>query len=177
MRYRAPVRLETRRLTLRRLSVFDADFIVQLLNDLSFLRYIGDKGVRTRADARRYIQTGPIDSYQHFGFGPYLVELEATQEPIGICGLRKRESLSDPDLGFAFLPEFREQGYAFESAAAVLAHAREVCGLERIVAITAPDNHASIHLLGKLGFSFERMAVLSEDGPEVRLFASHASLR
>jgi RimJ/RimL family protein N-acetyltransferase len=164
--------IETERLTLRRLSPDDAGFIVELLNQPSFLRYIGDKEVRNNADAVRYIKNGPIASYERFGFGLYLVELKETEVSIGICGLLKRESLPDVDVGFAFLPDYWSLGYAFESAAAVMTYGREVLGLRRIVAITSLDNDASIRLLEKLGLRFERLIKLSEDQSEVRLFGS-----
>jgi RimJ/RimL family protein N-acetyltransferase len=164
--------LETNRLALRRMSPDDAEFILELLTDPSFLRYIGDRGVRTTNDARTYIQTGPMESYERFGFGLYLVELKDTREAIGICGLLKRESLQDVDVGFALLPRFWSKGYAVEAVSAVLAHGRDTLGLKRIVAITSPDNVASINLLSKFGFRFERMTRLSEDSPEIKLFAS-----
>jgi ribosomal-protein-alanine N-acetyltransferase len=164
--------LKTSRLSLRRMSVDDSEFILTLLNEPSFLRHIGDKGVRTQADACRYIMTGPVASYERHGFGLLVVELKDTGEPIGMCGLLKRESLSDADLGFAFLARFWSKGYAFESASAVLAWARRALGLGRILAVVSPDNVASISLLSKLGFRFERTTRLSEEGPEVRLFAS-----
>jgi len=164
--------LETTRLALRRLSLDDAEFILGLLNEPSFLLYIGDKGVRTTADACRYISTGPLASYERFGFGLLLVELKAERAPIGICGLLKRDWLDHPDLGFAFLPRYWSKGYGFESASAVLGHAREILGLKRVLAITSPDNAASIRLLAKLRFRLERTARPSEAEPEVSLFAS-----
>jgi RimJ/RimL family protein N-acetyltransferase len=164
--------LETERLILRRLTIDDAEFILELLNDASFLRFIGDKGVRNIDDAVCYLQTGPIASYERFGFGLYLVELKTSGEPIGMCGLLKRDTLPDVDVGFAFLPTFWSQGYAFESAAAVMAFGREALGLRRIVAITSPDNQASISLLEKIGLRFERMIKLGEDQSEVRLFGT-----
>ena len=166
--------IETDRLVLRRLSTDDAEFINELLNQPSFLRYIGDKEVRNTADAVRYIQTGPIASYERFGFGLYLVELKETGESIGICGLLKRDSLPDVDVGFAFLPSYWSQGYAFESASAVMTYGREVLGLRRIVAITSLDNDASIRLLERIGLRFEGLIKLSEDQSEVRLFSSNA---
>jgi RimJ/RimL family protein N-acetyltransferase len=164
--------LETNRLVLRWLTIDDAEFIFDLLNQASFLHYIGDKGIRTIEDARKYILTGPIASYERFGFGLYLAELKQTQISIGICGLLKRESLEDVDVGFAFLPQFWGQGYAFESAAAVLKYGRDALGLDRIVAITSPDNQASIRVLNKLGFNFQRMIRLSQNAPEIRLFTA-----
>jgi len=163
--------LATGRLILRWLSVKDAEFILRLLNEPSFVRFIGDKGVRSIDDARDYILSGPVDSYERFGFGLYLTELKENGVPIGICGLLKRESLKDADIGFAFLPQFWRKGYAFESASAVMTYGRKVVGLDRIVAITSPDNDASIKVLEKLGLRFERLIKLSEDEPEVKLFA------
>src|SRR5277367_658003 len=131
--------LETPRLILRELNFEDAPFILELLNEAGFLRYIGDKGVRNLADAREYMLKGPMDSYARNGFGLYATCLrEGT--PIGICGLVKRDGLGCPDVGFAFLERFWSRGYAVESAAAALAHARAVLELERVVAITSPDN-------------------------------------
>jgi len=164
--------LETERLVIRRLSADDAEFILALLNEPSFLRYIGDKGVRNIADAVRYIQTGPVASYERFGFGIYLVELKESGEPIGMCGLIKRETLPDVDIGFAFLPNFWSRGFAFEAAAAVLNYGRAVLGLRRIVAITSPDNDPSAKLLEKIGLRFERLIKLGDDPSEVRLFVS-----
>ena len=165
--------IKTERLVLRRLAIDDAEFIVELLNQPSFLRYIGDKEVRNNADAVRYIQDGPLASYERFGFGLYLVELKETGVPMGICGLLKRDSLPDVDVGFAFLPSYWSQGYAFEAAAAVMTYGRDVLGLRRIVAITSPDNEGSIRLLEKLGLRFERLIKLSADQSEVRLFGSN----
>ena len=163
--------LETERLIVRKLASDDAEFILKLLNEPSFLRYIGDKGVRTTADAIQYIQTGPIASYERFGFGLYLVALKETGTSIGICGLIKRETLADIDVGFAFLPAFWSKGYAFEAAGAVVAYGRDALGIRRIVAITSPDNDGSIRVLEKLGLKFERMIRLSEDQGELKLFA------
>ncbi|MGH8721280.1 MAG: GNAT family N-acetyltransferase [Burkholderiales bacterium] len=87
-----------------------------------------------------------------------------------MCGVLKRDALPDPDIGFSFLPEHWSQGYALESARAVMRHAREVLGLGRIVAITTKDNEPSIRLLEKLGFRFERMIPMGDE--ELRLFAS-----
>ena len=164
--------LETERLTLRRLSLDDAAFILELLNDPSFLRFIGDKGVRNLEDARRYILKGPIESYQQLGFGIYLVALKTSMVPIGMCGLVKRDALEDADIGFAFLPEFRSRGYAFESAAAVKDYGLSVLGLQRLLAITNKDNEGSIRVLEKIGMKFDRMIRLTSDSPEIRLYTS-----
>ena len=163
--------LETDRLILRHLTIEDAEFVLKLLNEPSFLSFIGDKGVRTLDDARNYILKGPVESYQRFGFGLYLTELKENGIPIGICGLLKRESLKDVDIGYAFLPQFWGQGYASEAAAAVMAFGKSALGLNRIVAVTSPDNHSSIKVLEKLGLKFAQMVRLSEGEPEIKLFA------
>jgi ribosomal-protein-alanine N-acetyltransferase len=160
--------IKTRRLDLRELDFGDAAFIVELLNEAGFIRFIGDKGVRTLSDARDYIQQGPMDSYARNGFGLYAACLDGT--PIGICGLVRREGLNDPDVGFAFLSRYWSFGYAVESAAAILAHARDTLGIKQVVAITSPDNRASIAVLEKIGLKFERMIRLVDHSPELKLF-------
>jgi [ribosomal protein S5]-alanine N-acetyltransferase len=168
--------LETDRLALRRLTADDAPFILELLNQPSFLRYVGDKGVRTLDDSRRYLAAGPLHSYEVHGFGLFLVEVKATGEAAGICGLLKRETLEDVDLGFAFLPAFWGRGYAIEAAAATLSLGWTHFGLKRLVAITALDNERSIHLLEKLGFRFETILRLAENSPELKLYAAHPAI-
>lgn len=163
--------LETERLVLRRFTVEDDAFILELLNDPAWLRFIGDKGVKTLSDARDYLRKGPIDMYERLGFGAYLVARRSDGAPMGLCGLIKRDVLEDVDLGFAFLPAFRQMGYAFEAGSAVLAYGRKAFGLTRIVAITSPENAVSARLLEKLGFRFENTVTLGEGGHEVRLFA------
>lgn len=164
--------LETERLNLRTITPEDAEFMLELLNDPSFLRFVGDKGVRNAEDARQYILNGPVASYARYGFGLWLVELKSSNLPIGMCGLLKRETLTDVDIGFAFLPQFRSRGYAFESAAAVMHYGKSLLGLKRIVAIADRDNADSIRLLEKIGMGFERMIRLSEDDTEIQLLAS-----
>ncbi|HMH42079.1 MAG TPA: GNAT family N-acetyltransferase [Pyrinomonadaceae bacterium] len=168
--------LETKRLRLRHLSPDnDAEFILELLNDPSFIRYIGDKGVRDLDAARRYIVDGPVKSYDAHGFGLYLVELKMKTTPIGICGVLKRETLPDPDIGFAFLPAYWHQGYACEAAAAVMDHARDELEIEKLLAITSPENEASARLLNKIGFKFDRLMKLTQDAQEIKLFSAGIS--
>lgn len=164
--------LQTERLNLRQLNAGDAAFILELLNDESFLRNIGDRGVRTLEDAVQYILKGPVESYERNGFGFWLVELKREGTPAGICGLVKRDALPDVDIGYAFLPRFRARGYASEAADAVLSYARGALGLRRVLAIVNPDNSGSIKVLEKIGLKFERLVRLSEDAPEIMLFAS-----
>lgn len=163
--------LETERLNLRWLSADDAAFILGLVNEPAWIQFIGDRGIKTMADARDYILNGPVEMIERLGFGLYLVELKEDGSPIGICGLVKRDFLDDVDVGFAFLPRYWGHGYAYESASAVLAYGREAFGLNRIVAITAVDNHRSIRLLEKLGLCFEGIIWYPNNRKDVRLFA------
>jgi RimJ/RimL family protein N-acetyltransferase len=162
--------LQTERLILRRLCLDDTAFILRLLNEPSFLQNIGDRKVRTIEDARNYILNNPMASYQRLGFGLYLVEEKATGAAIGMCGLLKRDSLDFPDLGYALVPEFWGRGYAMESAAAVLAYARNTLNLSRILAITNEDNERSIRVLERIGFSFAKTIRMNGDAAEVKLF-------
>ena len=165
--------LETDRLILRWFESSDAPFVLQLLNDPGWLKFIGDRGVRTIDAAEKYLERGPIAMYAKEGLGLYLVERKRDGEPIGMCGLIKRAGLDDIDIGFAFLPPFCGQGYAHEAAQAVMAYARKPLGLRRIVAITDPRNTSSIRLLEKIGFAFEKMVRLNADDIELMLFAHH----
>ena len=163
--------LVTDRLRIRRMSVHDAPFMLGLLNDPSWIRYIGDRGVRTVDDARAYILDGPMAMYARLGHGFCIVERKQDGCPIGICGLAKRDYLDDVDLGYALLPEFAGQGYAQEAAAAVLAHATGTMGLKRIVATVRPDNLRSSRLLEKLGMRFERTIRHPDGTRDLHLFA------
>jgi RimJ/RimL family protein N-acetyltransferase len=162
--------LETPRLTLRRLTLDDVDFVVRLLNEPSFLEYIGDRGVRNVDDARRYLRDGPFAMYQSHGFGLWHVANKTDGESIGMCGLLKRDTLPDVDLGYAYLPASWGRGFALEAAAATLRHAACKFGLMRVVAVVSPGNAASIRLLEKLGMRFERMHRMNPGEDEVRLY-------
>lgn len=164
---------ETERLRLRRLILDDAEFILELVNEPAWLRFIGDKGAHDLEGARRYLREGPLASYERFGIGIFAVERKGPggeNELVGTCGLLQREYLDDPDLGFAFLPRFWGKGYAYESAVAVLEWGRETLGHQRILALTDPDNAASIRLLEKLGFILERRIVVDESRGESNFF-------
>lgn len=163
--------IETERLNLRWLNDTDDEFILDLLNQPSWLEYIGDRGVRSLDDARTYIHDGPLAMIAQHGFGLYLVELKATATPMGLCGLLKREALEDVDIGFAFLPDYGGRGYATEAANACLEYACEHLGLERLVAITLPTNKSSIRLLDSLGMHYESDLRLDEGGQLLQLFA------
>jgi len=163
--------LRTGRLVIRELSAADAPFMLRLLNEPSFLANIGDRGVRTIPDAEAYIDRGPRASYARHGFGLCAVTLADEGTAIGICGILKRDALPQPDLGFAFLPEYWSLGYAFEAASAVRDFARQTLGLPRLLAIVSPGNDSSIRLLGRLGFVLEGMIAMPGDTHELQLFA------
>lgn len=163
--------VETSRLKLRHITADDATFILALLNDSSFLQYVGDKQVRNLESAKKYILEGPVQSYQTYGYGLYLVELINTGEPIGICGVIKRDFLDHAELGFALMPGYRGNGYAFESALATVDFARDKLRLTQIIAITDPGNVNSIKLLEKLGMTFDKRLELPGADKQLSLYS------
>jgi ribosomal-protein-alanine N-acetyltransferase len=165
------LRIETSRLSLRWLAADDAAFIYRLLNDPDWLRFISDRRIASLDEARAYIEEGPMAMYRQYGFGLNRVALKRSDRPIGICGLLRREQLSDADLGYAFLPEFRHRGYALEAAHAVLRHGFTELAQKRIAAITSADNEASIRLLDRLGFGYQRPFETEAGRPPVNLYA------
>ncbi|MGH7591011.1 MAG: GNAT family N-acetyltransferase [Gemmatimonadales bacterium] len=163
--------VDTSRLRLRQLTPDDAQFILELVNDLDWILYIGDRGVHDLNDARQYVTDGPMASYERHGFGLYLVTLRAQATPIGICGLIQRESLPAPDLGFAFLPPFRRMGYASEAADAIVRVAPQIAGATELFAVVQPDNARSFRLLDRLGFRPAGVTQLVPDGPQLALLS------
>jgi RimJ/RimL family protein N-acetyltransferase len=146
--------LETERLILSELSPEDAAFIVILVNTPGWLKYIGDRNIKTNEQAIDYLNNGPIKSYRDNGFGLWRVELKETTMPIGMCGFLRRDYLAHPDIGFAFLPDYHNKGFAHEAARACLSCARQQLALNSICAIVLPDNRTSIKLLEKIGFTY-----------------------
>ena len=162
--------LETERLLIRELDAArDAEFVFELLNTPKFIKYIGDRGVRSVEQARDFIENRYRQSYKDHGFGLYAVDVKADSIQVGICGFVKRDTLPEPDLGFAFLPQFEGRGFGFESADAVLRYGRIDLGITTVLAITSPDNEISGKLLEKLGFRFERLIEMP-DGEVLRLY-------
>ncbi|MFN2500860.1 MAG: GNAT family N-acetyltransferase [Pyrinomonadaceae bacterium] len=151
----------TERLSLREITSGDAGFVAELLNTPKFLKYIGDRGVRSSTEAAEFIETRYRQSYIDHGYGLYAVDQLADRSTIGICGYVRRESLAGPDLGFAFLPAYERRGFGFESASATLNYGRDQLGFHRVFAITTLYNDASVALLYKLGFTFD---CLMDDG-------------
>ena len=162
--------LSSARLQLREIEDSDAAFLLQLLNTRDFINNIGDRGVRTLDESRHYIESNIRASYRQHGMGLWVVEDRNSLAVLGLCGLLKRDTLQHPDVGYAFLPKFWSQGYAIEAASAVMIYGKETLGIKRIVAITAPDNDASIRVLNKLGLTFAKMVKLPGAARESRLF-------
>ena len=154
------------------MSEADAAFVLEVLNDPGFIRFVGDRGVRTVGDAARYVAERFAESYRRNGFGLWLVETKDEGVPVGMCGLLTRKELNVVEVGYAFLPPFRGKGYAFEAASASARYAREVLGLPRLYAIVNPDNAVSIRVLEKLGMKFERAVRLSGEESDVKLFST-----
>lgn len=163
--------LETERLTLRPLTTDDAAFILELVNDPDWLRNIGDRNVHTLADAERYITDSPMAKYSARICGNHLVRLRTDDTPIGTCCLLHRDGMDDVEIGYAFLPAGRGQGYAAEAVAALLKYGQQTLGLRRIIAIVTPTNTASLRLLEKLGFVFERNMTLPGETQTLNLLA------
>jgi [ribosomal protein S5]-alanine N-acetyltransferase len=164
----------TARLRLRPFTLDDAPFIVELLNDPGWLRFIGDRQVRTLDDARAYLANGPIAHAARHGFALAAVESKDGATPIGMCGLIRREGLDDVDLGYALLPAARGRGYAREAAAAWLQAGFTRHGLRRIVAITALGNTASGRVLESIGMRFERRLRVPGHAEDSLLYAAEA---
>ncbi|MDO8860267.1 GNAT family N-acetyltransferase [Haliea sp. E1-2-M8] len=166
--------LQTERLTIEPLTLDDAPFILALLNDPDFIAQIADRGVRDEAAARRYLEEGPLASYRQHGFGLWAVRLRGG-DAIGVCGLLRRETLADVDIGYALLPQARGRGFAREAAQAVVLYARETLGLARLVAVVAPGNAPSRALLASLGFGHESTVQLTSDAENLCLYGWDAS--
>lgn len=164
--------LETNRLLLRKFTVDDTKFIIELVNSPGWIQYIGDRNMKTEEQAKAYIQDNIIRSYEENGFGLSLVETKSDQNPIGMCGILKRDNLENPDIGFAFLPAFTGKGFAFEIANATITYAKELLKLPVIFAITVPENKSSIRLLEKIGLKFQKQFNLPNNDTELMLFST-----
>jgi len=161
---------QSERLTMRVLNHDDAPMILSLLNEQSFIKNIGDKGVRNLTDAKKYMDDGPLTMQKTLGFSMYCCQLTSTGETIGLSGLIKRSGIAHPEVGFAFLPQHCQKGYGFESAKAAIEHSRDKLQLSTLQAISNPDNAASIALLTKLGFTYIKQLLLPDIGSTINLF-------
>lgn len=168
-------RLESRRLCLRRITLDDADLMLDVWNDPAFVRNVGDRGVRTIQQAHKELEAGALRLYTEFGYGPYLVERKSEGARIGICGLFRRDNLDCPDIGFALLPAYCGRGYAEEAALVVIDHARDELSLRALAAIVSPSNVSSVRLIEKLGLSFDRMITMPGDEEAICLYRMRLS--
>jgi len=166
------LRLDTERLTIRRLTLDDAELMLAIWTDPAFVRNVADRGVRTLQQAREQLRESALGLYETYGYGPYRVALKSDDRPVGICGVFRRDGLDEPDIGYALLPEFYGQGYMIEAASRVLDHARDDLGIARLVAIVQPGNEPSVRLLGKLGLEFERIMRLPGDDQDLALYGT-----
>jgi RimJ/RimL family protein N-acetyltransferase len=157
--------LETDRLRLREFNTGDIAFIIELLNSEGWLKFIGDRNVRTTDQAKAYLENGPLKSYAANGYGLSMVERKEDNKPIGMCGILNRDTLENPDIGFAFLPDFSGMGYALEIVSATLRYAKSDLKILKVLAITLPNNTRSISLLEKVGFTFKK-TIRSPDGTQ-----------
>ncbi len=165
---------ETTRLAIKQFTVKDASFFLELVNSPNWLKYIEDRNTETIFQAKQRIKEGHLKSYATTGFGFYKLLLkEEKLKPIGICGLIKRDTLDDVDIGFALLPDYENKGFGYESSIAVINLAKNTFNLKRITAITLPSNAPSIKLLEKLGFAYEKMVIPFDNDEELQLFAKN----
>jgi RimJ/RimL family protein N-acetyltransferase len=164
--------LETERLTLREFTLEDTAFIIELLNSPGWLRFVGDRNVKTEQQAADYLRNGPLQSYQQNGYGLSMVETKEGKRPIGMCGIIRRNNLENPDIGFAFLPEFTGKGYAYEIASATLSYARNQLHIPTVWAITLPENVHSIRLLEKIGLTFSHTFSFPKGEEKLLLFST-----
>jgi ribosomal-protein-alanine N-acetyltransferase len=164
--------LETERLRMSEFTFDDTDFIIQLLNSPGWIKYIGDRNVKTTEDAKLYLQAGPMKSYALHGFGLYRIDLKFENKSIGMCGLLKRDTLEFPDIGFAFLQDYEGKGYAREASDTIVKYARERLRLKTLLAITLPDNVKSIRLLSALGFAVVGRITMPGDEKMLQLYRS-----
>ncbi len=164
------LQLETERLSLRRLTLEDAELMLSVWNDPTFVRYVGDRGIRTIEAACVALEEGALKLFSDYGYGPFRVALISDDIPVGVCGLFRRLGLEEPDIGFAILPEHWRKGLAYEAASAVVSHAKSDLHLARLTAIVSPENDASVALIEKLGLQFERMQRLPGDDDDVAIY-------
>ena len=162
--------LETSRLSLHEFKVADAAFLLNIMNQPAYHQYIGDRGLRSISDAEKYIREIFESAYEKRGFGFWIVKLKETKAPVGFAGLAVRDELEQPDVGYAIQQEHAGNGYAEEATRGVLEYIRNFLNLPLICAITSPDNKASINVLIKCGFHFERCAPVFEDNEELNIY-------
>jgi len=148
--------LETERLIIREFNLGDAAFTQELLNTPGWLEYIGDRNVHDLEAAKKYLREGSLKDYRTHGFGFYVMVQKSDEALVGSAGMCKRDFLDHVDIGYALLPAYEGNGYAFEATQAVMQYARESFGLDKLIAVTTAENARSRKLLEKLGLSHEK---------------------
>ena len=166
---RQSLTLETERLILQPVKMEDAEFILELYNSPNFIKFIGDRNLRTVEDAETYIKEKFLPHVEKHGFGSYVIITKSDTKKIGNVGIYVRDGLNAPDIGFSFLSEFEGKGYGFEASKKLMEIAFSEFGLKKISAITTKENIASQKLIEKLGLKFQSIVQLPDD-PEDLLY-------
>jgi RimJ/RimL family protein N-acetyltransferase len=161
---------ETERLLIRPMSLEDAEFILDLYNRPKFIQYIGDRNIKTVADAENYIKNKFLPQLEKLGYGNYLVLTKEGNHKIGGVGIFEREGLDVVDIGFSLLDEFEGKGYAYEAALKVKSIGMDDFGLKKISAITVKDNYSSQKLIEKLGLKFQKYVTIPGDDEELMYY-------
>lgn len=161
---------ETERLIIRPMSPEDADLIFELYNMPKFIKFIGNRHIRTLSDAENYIKNKFLPQFEKLGFGNYLVILKEGNKKIGGVGIFEREGLDVVDIGFSVLEEFEGKGYVFEAAQKVKSIGMDEFGLKKISAITTKDNYSSQKLIERLGLKFQKFVTIPEDSEELMYY-------
>jgi len=165
---------ETKRLLLSKISTDDAPFILELMNTPGWIKYIGDRQIKTVEQAATYIENNQLKCYKEYGFGYYKAQIKAENlQTIGTFGLLKRDTLEHIDIGFSMLPEYHGKGYGYEAASAIMTLAKNTFNIKTLCAITLPINKPSIHLLEKLGLSYQKTVKPFDDDEELLLFVKN----
>ena len=160
----------TERLILKPVSVVDAEFIYQLYNSPRFIEFIGDKNIRSVADAEKYIKNRFLPQIEKLGYGNYVITQKDDGKKLGSVGVFEREGLDVPDIGFSLLPDYEGKGYGFEAASVLLDKAFKEFGLKKISAITSDPNLSSRKLIEKLGLTYQNKVQLPNDHEELRYY-------
>jgi len=148
--------IKTKHLILRPFSLNDVEDCYQMNLDTAVSKYTGDGGVVSKQEIRRRITDDVLGDYKIYGYGRLAVTLKSTGRFMGFAGLKYLTDLEEVDLGYRFMSKYWGKGYATEAATACLALGFDKLGLTKIIAMVLPENKASIRVLEKLGFSFEK---------------------
>ncbi|KMQ69800.1 GNAT family acetyltransferase [Chryseobacterium sp. FH2] len=161
---------ETERLIIRPMSLDDKEFIFELYNRPKFIKYIGNRNIKTVSDAENYIKNRFLPQMEKLGFGNYLIVTKEGNHKIGGVGIFEREGLDVVDIGFSLLEEFEGKGYAYEAALKVKSVGMGDFGLKKISAITSKDNFSSQRLIEKLGLKFQKHVTLPDEDEELMYY-------